>query len=246
MYQKSHSQDRPSGTGSAGCAAGPLRRLRSRRRCCGNCSLVPTTSNMRLAVILATAATVAAGRGSSTREEQLAAENAQLRAEVARLSLQTATPSSGGWVAPKIEGLEASKPNIMIIFGDDSADARASFLSGDRSSCGTRPSASILTQPGLRRSWLRRHRRLRPPDCTHATSRPLREHPEHARLPRSPRGTRRRRQCQLCTALVCGPAVTSRRGRCLQAATGSKLTQYYSGANICSPSRCVRQLSRRA
>ena len=102
---------------------------------------------MRLAVILATAATVAAGRGSSTREEQLAAENAQLRAEVARLSLQTATPSSGGWVAPKIEGLEASKPNIMIIFGDDSADARASFLSGDWSSCGTRPSAtSILTQ----------------------------------------------------------------------------------------------------
>jgi hypothetical protein len=73
-----------------------------------------------LRVLAATAATavVAATLDSTPREQHLAAEVARLQIELARLSLQTATPSAGGWIAPKAEDLKASKPNILIVFGD--------------------------------------------------------------------------------------------------------------------------------
>jgi hypothetical protein len=77
---------------------------------------------------LALAATVVLAASSSPKEQQLAAENARLKLEVARLSLQTATPSAGGWVAPETKDLKESKPNILIIFGDVRHSSFSGFL----------------------------------------------------------------------------------------------------------------------
>ena len=147
------------------------------------------------AVLLAAAATATA---TAAREDELAAENARLKLEVARLSLQIATPSAGGWVAPKVTDLKASKPNILIIFGDDIGYA----------------DLGAFGHPTANTPHLDHFVRLAA--AAHSIAQQHAAGPCHENSFRS---------------LSLTPSSLP------QAATGSKLTQYYSAANICSPSR---------
>ena len=57
----------------------------------------------------------------ATHQVDLEAENAALKTEVRQLKQQLRHRNSAGdgaWIQPRMEDIAASKPNILIIFGD--------------------------------------------------------------------------------------------------------------------------------
>lgn len=56
----------------------------------------------------------------ATHQVDLEAENTALKTEVRQLKqqLRQRNGAGGAWVQPRMEDIAASKPNILIIFGD--------------------------------------------------------------------------------------------------------------------------------